>query len=141
MGSIMSEAKYLQQQSKRAKADMGKAIHGLKKDALDLAAPRRLIGKHPWMSLIAALVLGYMASGLFAKSKKSHSEAHESKRTAAPPPPQRDRMRIIKKWIARGKLVVGLIKPLIEGFLAVQAARETSDEPHETAETETSRTD
>ena len=143
MGNTMSEAKYLQQQSRRAKADVGKAVRGIKRDALNLAAPRRLIGKHPWLSLGSAVVLGFMASGLIAKSRKSPVEAPKSKRSEVPPP-QRERMRMIKKWIARAKLVAGVVKPLIEGFLAVQAARETNDVapmPNEPGETETSRVD
>ena len=60
MESTMSEAKYLRKQSQRAKANVGKAIKGIKKDAASAVSPRRMIEKHPWTSIGIAVVVGFI---------------------------------------------------------------------------------
>jgi hypothetical protein len=127
MESTMSEAKYLRKQSQRAKADVGKAIKGIKKDAASAVNPRRMIEKHPWTSIGIAVVVGFIAAGLFNSPRRAKYEEHEESplpprpRTGKSKPP-RDHMRTIRKWISRAKLIIHLVKSVIEGFLAVRAA-------------------
>ena len=61
MAKTISEANYLRKQSARAKAEMGKAVRRITDDAGKAANPRRLVQKHPWISLAASLVLGFAA--------------------------------------------------------------------------------
>jgi hypothetical protein len=141
MESTMSEAKYLRKQSQRAKADVGKAIKGIKKDAVRAVSPRRMIEKHPWTSIGIAVVVGFIAAGLAGSPRRARYEEPEEAPSARPragrPKATRDYMRTIRKWISRAKLIIHLVKSVIEGFLAVRAAASgryeepPMDEPHE----------
>src|SRR5215472_15709173 len=116
----MTELQYLKEQSRHAKASAGAAIMELKKDAAKAVDPRRLVRKHPWMSLGAVLVLGFATTAFIGRT-------HHDKSEASPPEPvedksDREHARSIRKWFARAKLIAAVLKPLLEGFLAVQAA-------------------
>jgi len=138
MESTMSEANYLRKQSKRAKVEMAAAVRGITKDAGKAANPRRLVQKHPWISLGTALFLGFAAARFIDRPRKTEPAVQSPAPGEADP--ERDRTRTIRKWIARAKLVASLLKPLIEGFLAVQAASsELRDEPEMSKQREMSR--
>jgi hypothetical protein len=117
----MTEVQYLQEQSRRAKASATVAVKEIKKDAARVTDPRPLLRKHPWISLGAALAVGFAATLLIGRALKHKSEK-PAPRGPAEPEPERNRRQDVKKWIGRVKLVVSLLKPLIEGFMAVQAA-------------------
>jgi hypothetical protein len=73
-----------------------------------------------------ALAAGFAATAFIGRACKDKSET-----PAAPPTKEKtDRASNLRKWFGRAKLVVSVLKPLIEGFLAVQAAAsEAHQEP------------
>jgi hypothetical protein len=123
----MTELQYLQEQSRQAKASTGAAVMEIKKDAARAVDPRPFMRKHPWMCVGIALALGFAATAFICRRCKDKSE------TPASPPVEEEkpaRPRDLRKWFGRAKLIVSLVKPLIEGILAVQAAAsENNQEP------------
>jgi hypothetical protein len=131
MVNAMNEAQFLREQSDQAVKAMGGVIRDSKSDALRVIDPRGWARTHPWKTVAAAAIAGFIAGDTIARPERSVPPASEE-----PPKNQPRAGRTIVKIIKQARAIVAFVEPfLLELWTAQTASRNGNTGGQQTSQT------
>jgi hypothetical protein len=126
----MNESDYLRQQADHALTAMKSSLRGARRDAAEVVDPRGWVKSHPWPTVAVAAVTGLLA-GIFLERRPAppvrpapplHPDSPRAAAYGETAPPSPGRGEFIIRLFDRLKQLFTLIKPLLEAWVAAQAA-------------------
>jgi hypothetical protein len=115
----MGEAQFLHEQSEQAKAAMGAVLTHAKADALRAIDPRAWARSHPWKSIAAAAIAGFLAGDTIARPERPVTDTAAAAEEE-PPRKQPSAGRIIVKILKRTRMIMAFVEPFLAELWAAQ---------------------
>jgi hypothetical protein len=118
MEIAMGEGEYLEIQCQRAKAGMRVAVHDLKRDAIEIADPRRWARAHPLATVAAAVAAGFAVTRVIGAKE----EPVEMRQPQAAAPVEQRPGRLVR-MLSIGQKIWSAAEPFVRAAIVARMSQ------------------
>jgi hypothetical protein len=131
----MSEAQFLDEQADNAHAAIGRILTEIKSDSAHVIDPRIWAKAHPWATVTAAAVAGFVAGDLLRRPDHARAREPESSEPPSADSAPKERKKtanaahFIVTAVKRTRAIIAFLEPFLAELWAAQAARHNGQSP------------
>jgi hypothetical protein len=132
--ATLSESQFLAQQAHSARLVIGQTLKEIRAGLAHGANPAAWAGEHPWITISAAAIAGFLATAALVPSKEQQALNKLAKIERAlnpPPPPANGKPREEKRGLLGAILLeaVTVLRPAVSSLLAANIAPPSPNPP------------